>query len=312
MALVISTVIAIAALSALTVSQRGFSTVDAASQLRDNSRFAIDLLQRIGVQSGYRDLNYAAAERALNVVGVDANPFPNVFGVDNATPSASDPANTFIPRTVGVGFGSDILQMRYQTTETFPGSGVSDRTTIDCAGVTDNTISTERDNRMTNIIHVGLSQGEPSLMCTTVNAALVIGTAQPIVRGVENFQVVYGVDGVVPSTAPVPLTTDGIADRYLRADQLTVPGNPIATNQNWRRVRSIRIGMVMRGSLGTTQGAVAQTYYPLGQGKDSASGTKGSAFALAADVGTEFTPPTDSRLRQVVTFTIHLRNAQEL
>ncbi|MFN5940974.1 MAG: PilW family protein, partial [Polaromonas sp.] len=39
-ALAISAVIALAAISALIVSRQGFTTVDAASQLRDNARFA--------------------------------------------------------------------------------------------------------------------------------------------------------------------------------------------------------------------------------------------------------------------------------
>ena len=46
-AMAISTVIAIAAVSALIVSRQGFTTVDAASQLRDNARFATDLIQRL-------------------------------------------------------------------------------------------------------------------------------------------------------------------------------------------------------------------------------------------------------------------------
>ena len=58
-ALVISSVIAIAAIAALVVSRQGFTTVDAASQLRDNARFATDMLQRFGVQAGFRDITDA-------------------------------------------------------------------------------------------------------------------------------------------------------------------------------------------------------------------------------------------------------------
>ena len=55
-ALVISAVIAIAAISALIVSRQGFTAVDAASQLRDNGRFATEMLQRFGVQGGFNDV----------------------------------------------------------------------------------------------------------------------------------------------------------------------------------------------------------------------------------------------------------------
>ena len=311
-ALVISTAIAIAAISALSVGRQGFATVDAASQLRDNARFATDLIQRLGVQTGYRDVDYAARVRDKNNIKVNTNPDPNLLGADNATPSPSDPQNTFVARTTGLGLGSDLLILRHQSSETFKGSGVADRSMIDCAGNTNASVAVDRDNRMTSIIHVAISQGEPSLMCTTVNASNTIATAQPIIRGVENFQVLYGVDRVVANTVPVAIVGDSVADRYLRADQMVVAANPIATNENWKRVRSIRVGMVVRGPLGSAQGSIAKTYYPLGQAKDSAGGAAGSAFSSAADVGSEYTPAADTRLRQVVTFTVHLRNAQEL
>lgn len=313
-ALVVSLVVILAAVSALTVSRQGFSTVDAASQLRDNARFAVDLIQRLGVQTGYRDVVHAATVRDVNNVRVNRDPDPNLFGANNSTPSPSFPQSTFIARTSGEGLGSDILIMRHQASETYTNSGVADGAMIDCAGINDLVVPSDRDNRMTSIIHVAVSQGEPSLMCTTVNAAGTIADAQPIIRGVENFQILYGTYGVTPNTATASLTAADLAlpDRYLRADQLTVAGNGVATNNNWKRVRSIRIGMVLRAGLNTAQNAAAQTYHPLGQAKDSATGTAGSAFSSAADVGSVYTPPQDGRLRQVVTFSVHFRNAQDL
>ena len=136
--------------------------------------------------------------------------------------------------------------------------------------------------------------------------------AQPLVQGVESFQVLYGVDNVVPNTAPTG-TTDSVPERYLRANQLTVTGNDVATYANWRRVRSLRIGMVLRSQPGSAVDTASQTFYPLGTSKSSASDAVGSAFAHATnDPGSEFTPEVDRRLRQVVTFTVHLRNFQDL
>ena len=313
-ALIISSVVAIAAVSALIVSRQGFSTVDAASQLRDNARFSSDLIQRLAVQTGYRDVRYAASTRSENNAGVTTSPIakPNLFGADNTTPSPSDPENTFLARSAGPGFGSDVLIMRHQTTETFPGSGVSDRSMIDCTGTADGTPAGDRDTRSVSIISVGISQGEPSLMCSTVQADGTITLPQPIIRGVENFQVLYGVDNVVPNAAPTGPLGNSVPDRYVRADQLLVPADPISTNNNWKRVRSIRVGLVLSGAPASAQSVVSTTYYPLGQGKDSATGAIGSAFSSAADVGSRYTPTADNRLRQVVTFTVHLRNAQEL
>jgi type IV pilus assembly protein PilW len=309
-AMVISLVIALAAISALTVSRRGLTTVDAAAQLGDNARFASALLLRLGAQAGFRDVEYAATPRASNTAGLSGTgtAAPNVSGVNNALPDSTDPYNTYATRTTGTAGYGDILILRYQAVETFPESGKSDKTMIDCFGNPSTTVPIDRDDRMVSVLYVDVSQGEPSLMCSTGPS-----NAQPIISGVESFQVLYGTSGVTPNTAP-PETTlaANIADRYLRADQIVVPGNEAATNANWSRVRSLRIGMLLRGAQGSAQQNVAQTFYPLGLAKASATGAAGSAMASADDPGTIFNAPADGRLRQTVTFTIHLRNDQGL
>ena len=303
-ALAISTVIAIAAVSALTVSRQGFTTADAASQLRDNARFATSLIQRLGVQAGFKDVAFAAT----NWTAADiANPDPPISGFNNAQPSSSDPFNTATARTTGsVGFGSDVLILRYQVAETFPGSGVSDQSIIDCLGnpPASSTVATNRSPVTASAIYVDISKGEPSLMCSTGPSV-----SQPIVQGVENFQVLYGANTVSSGT-----TDYKAADTYLRADQMT-GANSAATNDNWRKVRSLRIGMVIRGPVGSAQDRQTQTFYPFGLAKESSSGTPGFAMSTldsdtSPDSGTRFTPTADGRMRQVVTFTVHLRNDQ--
>jgi type IV pilus assembly protein PilW len=311
-ALAISTVIVIAAVSALFVSRQGFTTVDAASQLRDNARFATDLVQRLGIQAGHTSIDFAASTRTSND---QTNPPPNVFGFNNSTPSGTDPLNSASPRTdtSKVGYGSDILILRYQTSSPYTGATESDKSMIDCYGNPTAGLPADRDDRFANILYVGLENndsGRPALMCRTDNLS---ASAQPIVSGVENFQVLYGVDGVVANTL-VTATPTFVATNYLRADQFAVPDDPdsIKTNTNWRRVRSIRIGMVIRGPLGSAQETLAQTHYPFGRAAGASGGAAGSALSSTADPGTVFTPAADSRLRQVVTFTLHLRNDQGL
>lgn len=317
-AMVISLLIALAAISALTVTRQGFTTVDASSQLRDNGRFISDLIQRLGVQSGFKDTLYAAYPAPPTMSAFATDPAPNITGFNNALASASDPLNIATTRVSGVaGYGSDILILRYQSAETFPGSAVPDRSMIDCMGQSAATPAADRYDRIASVIHVQLSQGEPTLMCTTFNTTTgVPNYPQPIISGVENFQVLYGVDGVTAGTAP-PVTPTGVQndtvpESYLRADQLVVAGNDIATNANWRRVRSIRIGIVLRGPVNSAQDRSAQTFYPFGPAASSSGGAKGSALSSTNDIGTVFTPAADGRLRQVVTFTVHLRNEQGL
>ncbi len=318
-ALVISLIIVLAAVASLTVARRGFNTVDAASQLRDNGRFAADLIQRIGVQTGQLDTYFATS--GCNPSMRDCPPqadsialvTPNVLGVDNAVPSGSDPVNGSTPRSAGtLGYGSDILVLRYQMNRMYPDnpdSNVVDGTMIDCQGTTATALpAIDRNDRLYSVLYVGTgTSGEPALLCYRQTASGPI--SQPLVDGVENFQVLYGVDGVTPNSAPV-LSTDSVPERYLRASEMVVAGNTVATAANWRRVRSIRIGMVIRGPANSAQGQTTMTLYPLGIAKDSPSGSAGSAFSSAADIGTSFTPANDGRLRQVVSFTVHLRNFQ--
>ena len=314
-ALAISTLIAIAAVSALIVSRQGLTTVDGASQLRDNARFATELIQRLGVQAGFDDITYAASTRTA----ADApNPDPSVFGFHNATASATDPSHVATTRTVAgsAGYGSDVLVLRYQTVSPFPNAPTSDNSMIDCSGNASSILPVSRDDQMWSVLHVAPSSvdGELSLMCSSANPSTGVISVQPIIRGVEDFQVLYGAVGVIPFTAPTALPTSTVADRYLRADQMTVPADAVGTNANWRRVRSLRIGMILRGPVGSSPESTTQpTLYPLGQAKDSSGGSVGSALSSAlVDPGTVYTPAVDRRLRQVVTFTVHLRNEQGL
>ena len=312
-AMAISLVIVLAAVASLTVARRGFNTVDAASQLRDSGRFAADLIQRLGVQSGYRDIRYAS--RPCLTGEPNCPPPPDVMGMDNALSDSTDPLNSSTARAAGsVGFGSDILILRYQASELNPGvfPPLADNTMIDCAGFTGNGASVNRNDRMFSVLHVALSAitGEPTLMCTYERPTGTFNVT-PIISGVEDFQVLYGADGVVPATAPV-VPTDRVPERFLRASQMTVAGDPVATAANWRRVRSVRIGMVLRGPPNSAQGQATPTLYLFGPGSDSTGGAAGSALSSSSDPGTVFTPPVDGRLRQVMTFTVHLRNFQEL
>lgn len=319
-AMVISLLIILAAVAALTVTQRGFSTVDSSSQLRDNIRFTTDLIQRLGVQGGFKDIKEAAKRAPPLVAGVDPDPDPNVTGFNNAVLTAGDPAGTRTPRTSTD--GSDILILRYQNLETFPNSGISDGSMIDCSGNSSAAIPANRYDRMISVLHVAESQGEPSLMCSSTTTGVAFPDPQPIIRGVENFQVLYGVQGVVAGTAPPAaaasaakdVASESAPDRYLRADQLTVAGNAAATKANWRNVRSVRIGLVLRGPANSSQDSASQTFYPFGTAKSSSGGAIGSAMSNTAtlDPGTIFTPTGDGRLRQTATFEVHLRNDQGL
>lgn len=327
-AMAISLLITLAAVAALIVSRQGFAALDASSQLRDNGRFAADLLQRLGGQAGYLNADYVMEEarlygKLIQVTGKAADPEPSIMGVNNAKRDAGTDFDWGKSVTSDSG-SSDILAFRFSPAIDFTdSSGTRQTGMIDCSGNPIEDIPDDSTDRSISVLYVAISptDNEPALFCAS-GLAGDVAAGQPLIQGVENFQVLYGVDRVTPNAAPtveaanpdlpsLDARDDAVPDRYLRADQMVVSGNAIATNANWRRVRSIRIGMVLRGPVGSAPDRTSQTFFPFGKAKASSTGTEGGAFASADDPGTIFSPPPDGRLRQVVTFTIHLRNDQK-
>lgn len=311
-AMAVSLLVILAAGAALLAGRRGAETVDVAGQLRDNGRFASEIIQRLVVQTGFEDLEsagqpYANSPMSFVTQNEGVPPIealrPNLQGYNNATPSSTDPLNAANLNATG---GSDTLILQYQAVKgdlsaaALAGSTASaDGSMIDCAGNAPTESAANRDDRIVSVLYVSTdAQGEPSLMCMTRNNSTGNFTSTPLVRGVESFQVLYGVDNVKPGEVPVGDVTS-VPGRYLRADQLTVAGDTNATYTNWRRVRSLRIGLVLRGAANSGQETVSQTLYPLGSADYSSSADTGSQFAV-----------NDNRLRQVVTFTVLLRNCQ--
>lgn len=310
--LVLALIVVLAAVTALLATRRGFQGVDAVGLLQDNTRFAADLVQRIAAQSGHLADEHAVQTRraTLPLAGAPVPP-SDVQGYDDALgpAGANGSRGTGCATSAGASCrqGGDVLVLRTQAATRAPGADVTDHATLDCMGDTVKTPPADGTDRSVSVFYVAVgNDAEPSLMCAAGNAGA-SGTAmdppQPTVQGVESFQVLYGVDGVQPN-ARTPATTpaDGVAERYLRADQLVVAGDDAATRENWLRVRSLRIGMVLRGPPGALQDRSSRpTLYPLGE-----------AMSSAADPGTRFVPDADGRLRRTAAFTVHLRNRQDL
>lgn len=296
-AMAISLVVAAAAGYALLSGLQGFSSVDAASQVRDNGRFASEMITRLAQQAGFRDALHAATTR--QAAGAGADPWPSVYAENDARPQPADPSRTFIAGGIN---GSDVLVLRHQAAETYPGSGRADPSIIDCSGasVPDTALPTGRDDVLAHVLYVDDLRGEPTLFCVTIYPDGTAGGVQPLVSGVETFQVLFGTDGVTPGAAPAP-DPDSVADRTLNATQLSVPGDTPTTFANWRRVRNVRFGLVVRGPVAPVEDRSAQTFHPLGP-----------LMQQASDAGSAFTPARGDRFRHAVTFTVHLRNDQGL
>lgn len=324
-AMALGLLIAGAAIATLVIGRQGFNAVDSSTQLRENARFAASLIQRIGIQAGYENNAggnftpwrlFCGTPGATVPCGVGGDTNPGVRAYDNAviTNLAALPGGlahesrgaACAVADTSCQNGSDILMVRYFG-DTRPGAAVGSGSMINCAGINE----PENPAPAYSIFHVVRSAaGEPTLVCAFVNPATGAWQQVPLVEGVEGFQLLFGVDGVTPGAAPpvlqLPLNindvgNDTVPERYLRASQLDVAGNPAATADNWRRVRSIRVGLVVRGGANSAvdRASSGRTIDVLGNG-----------FFDAADVGSRLVVPADGRLRQTLVFTIHLRNPQ--
>lgn len=96
---------------------------------------------------------------------------------------------------------------------------------------------------------------------------------EEIASGVENMQVLYGLD---------PTHTGQSPSRYVTAD------NVISPNTTWNDVVSVRVALLLQSAPGAVPMPATAQQYDL--------------------LGTEITAPRDTRLRQIFTSTIMLRN----
>lgn len=112
-------------------------------------------------------------------------------------------------------------------------------------------------------------------------------TGQELVEGVENMQILYGLDDGTSSTV------DGEPDQYLTAAQIAGLGTPAP----WDRVVSVRITLLMttRQSTGVAADTIKDTGTYLLNGVDAATATTIDPF-------------NDFRRRRVFSTTINLRN----
>lgn len=309
-------VVAIAA-AALLLGQQGYRAVDATTALRDRERFAADLISRVVVQAGYQDFGTANVVLRSSAKALGIDPEPDIYGWNNAVYKVPDDLLLSSSTKITTGNrpgdcgsvtdtsclnGSDVLVVRFQGVSTASGGTTPDNTMINCQGQGEaGLVSDNLNERAVSMFHVARgADGEPSLYCSyyNLNTGLWVA-AQPIIEGVETLQLLYGTDGVTAATVPSTAATaqDSVADRWLRADQLTVSGNLAATRENWRRVRSVKVGMVLRAPVGSAQQSTTATFAPLG-----------SLYADNADVGSSLSVAADRRLRMVSNFTVHLRN----
>lgn len=251
----------------------------------EGGRYALELIDRAVHQSAALDPERLSAAGSATF---DSAPAP-LAGLDarslaRTTPALGDP----LPDAIN---GSDVLAIR------FPGAGpapAGDGSVVSCAG-----FASAAGEEGWSIFYVARnSEGEPELRCKYRGSTN--WSADALVSGVDGFQVLYGLDTDTPR--------DGVANRYLNASAVAALDAGLAglaadefnRQTHWKRIVSVRVGLLLHGGRVTRSVAGAAKYDLLGgQYAGSAGAAEDSGSTLL-----ESAMPDDLRRRERRLFTL--------
>lgn len=237
--------------------------------LGDSGRYALQVMAQAIRQGAYSNWDSELAP-PVSTASVD--------GLDAASISrSSDGISKPLP---AVANGSDVLALR------FFGSGTGangDGSVVNCAG-----FGVAGDTRGWSIFYVAADAGgEPELRCKYRGASG--WGADAIVRGVDSFQVLYGVDTDTPA--------DGVPNTYLNA-------TAVRALDGWARVCSIKLALLLHGERNNRADTVDTRFDLFGPAYSEAHG--GDLGVRVVEGGL---PPTQRlRARRVFSMTVALRN----
>jgi type IV pilus assembly protein PilW len=275
-ALTIGLAVLLAAGQLLSLANGAYAAQTENAAIDDAGRYALEVLGRAVRQAAHADLLQLDLSAPVDVLparlaGLDAR------SLGAATPDLAVPL-------AAVANGSDVLAVR------FPGAGAApngDGSVVDCAG-----FAVAAGEEGWSIFYVAKNAaGEAELRCKYRGAAN--WNADAVVTGVDSFQVLYGLDTDTPR--------DGVANRYVNADAIraldaalaVLPAQERNRQTHWKRVVSVRIGLLLHGARPTRHDA-ADRAFPL-------FGATHAANAADGDEGTvlrEATLPDALRRRE--------------
>lgn len=287
---------------ALLVSTKsGYSAQNEVALVEDAGRYALENISRSVRQAAFENLGtedtpiVTQAEYSANITGFDARSLKGTSGGIDA----------LLIKAVN---GSDVLAIR------FFGSGLrpnGDGTMVNCAGFSvpapDSQAEAEEDRGWSIYYVAEDSTGEPELYCKYRGDSG--WTSQAIARGVESFQVLYGVD----------TDGDGVMNRLCTAteidaldDKLSLAGaNAIERSRDrvrktyWKKVVLVKIGLLIHGARKVRSDAQNLRY--------DLFGTDYAADHAHIDIGTSIEEAklgkgVKNRIRRIFSSTVQLRN----
>jgi type IV pilus assembly protein PilW len=250
--------IVLAASALLGSSRTSYAAQDEGARSHETGRYAVEIITRALRQTAYE--NWDRDEAAiLNVPDLSAG----IAGLDSRSLKETE-SGIESPLLKAVN-GSDVLAVR------FIGSGAGangDGTILNCAGYGVAEPADIETDRGWSIFYVATDKsGEPELRCKYFGKTS--WNSEAIARGVESFQVLYGVD----------TDQDGVANRYLNAtavdelDRALVLEGHNATlraveknrKTHWKKVVSVKVSLLIRGSQAIRAGSLNSRYDLFGE-----------------------------------------------
>lgn len=302
--MVLGLLVAAAGVAALIIGRQGFTSVDSATQLRESARFAASTISQAVIEASFVNAAY----------GMFPSTLPPLRGYDNSLVSpafASLPSglkhNTRTATNCGTATGTACLNKSDVLVVNFWGASrnsAADGTMVNCGGIP---VPDGTGPLGWSVLHVatgstGEVNAEPALACTYQDPSTSAWHTVPIAQGVESFKVLYGVFGLTKNTCATSVAQPGNetpTETYFTAEDMDdASGNFCPFN--WSYVRTLRIGLLVRGPVGSAPSPVATTWNLFQTPGETLFGSKsGASLSTAAD----------GRLRQSLVFTVQIRNA---
>lgn len=277
-------VIILAAIGLLLVSRNTYITLDEKIALQETGHFALATLTRSVRQAGWAtwpvSTREPGSELHAGIVGLDSR----------SLRMSSDHIESPI---AAVSHGSDVLAIRFD--------GAADASMLNCSGFA----VEDADHSWSgwSIFFVGGERNsEPELRCKYRGKNS--WRTEGIARGVESFQVLYGIN------------TDGsgLPNQFVNASRIEQLNAELdgddeeeeAVNDYWSKVVAVRIALLVRSSRNVDDAGPMPPYHLFGKSYSMLHGARDPGTVIAeADIPVQ----VRARMRRVFMTTIMLRNA---
>lgn len=292
--------VVMAATALLVSAKTSYTSQDNAIRVQETGRYALEIIARSVRQAAYENWDsdeapvIAAADLSANIAGLDAHSLKeSANGIEAASTASVNGSDVLAVRFFGAGAGSN-----------------GDGTIINCAGFgvpAPLSGETAEQDRGWSIFYVASSNGEPELRCKYRGKSAWASDA--IARGVESFQVLYGLDS----------DEDGLPNTFLTATAINAMDSMLvlegademarARDRNkktpWKKITVVKVALLVRGERNSGIGTSTVQYDLFGKDygdahADRDRGTRIEEKALSA--------AARNRIRKTFVLTIQLRN----